>query len=77
MTVHVEHVAMLNVRGLPRDGAMHLPDGATVEDLLAALDVPQTHRNVIAPFVNERRALRDARLHDGDRIFLALPVGGG
>ena len=77
MKLHVEHVAMLVVHGLPRDGGVELPDGATAADLLHRLKVAPAHQPAVTFFVNNQRVRPTRVLRDGDRVFLGLPMSGG
>ena len=52
-----------------------LPDGDTVKQALAALQVPTGKVKLI--FVNGVHARLDSALSDGDRIGAFPPVGGG
>lgn len=60
-------------RELPR---VHLPDGATVDDLLRLLNVPIREGR---PLISVNRFYRrdNARLADGDRVQLLKTVVGG
>jgi len=51
------------------------PDGITVNTLLENLKVPPKEVKVV--FVNSVRAGYDTVLHDGDRVGVFPPVGGG
>lgn len=77
MTIRLDYVAMLHLPGVRNGAPFVLPEGATVSDLLERLGVRAEHRKVIAPFVNEKRVHASTCLREGDRVFLALPVGGG
>lgn len=61
--------------------ALTLPDGATGEDLLDALerDHPalRPYRRVVRLAVNETYVPNHARLRDGDDVALITPVSGG
>ena len=77
MKLHVEHVAMLVVHGLPRDGMVELPEGATAADLLRHLKVTPAHQPAVTFFINEQRVRPNRVLQAGDRVFLGLPMSGG
>ncbi len=77
MKIRLEYVAILQVKGARSGSEIELPEGATVGALLEKLQIAPAHRASIAPFVNDRRARLTTALRDGDRAFLALPVGGG
>jgi hypothetical protein len=56
---------------------MQLPDGAAITDVLNLLLVKKDHQKYVVPFVNgDKKRLTD-KLHDGDKLTLSLPVGGG
>ncbi|OPY82221.1 MAG: ThiS family protein [Syntrophorhabdus sp. PtaU1.Bin153] len=52
-----------------------LPEGATVDDIITKLGIPENEVTLI--FVNGRRADRATQLADGDSVALFPPVGGG
>jgi len=54
-----------------------LPDGATVEDLRQALNMPMELVNRAIAFLAEGRASPEHVLKDGDLLHLAPPVSGG
>ena len=54
--------------------AFELPEGTTVADVIADLELPDNPRIV---FVNNRHAPEDSTLHDGDRLAIFPPVAGG
>lgn len=51
-----------------------LPEGTTIADVIVDLGLPDQPRIV---FVNGRKALEPAELHDGDRLAIFPPVAGG
>jgi sulfur-carrier protein len=59
--------------GEPMDIA--LPEGATIADLIATLELPSDQVKVI--FVNGRARSEDWRLTTGDEIGIFPPIGGG
>lgn len=77
MKIHLEFVAMLDVKGARSGEALELADGATVGALLERLQVAPSHRTSVTIFVNEERATTATRLKEGDKVFLALPISGG
>lgn len=77
MKIHIEHVAMLVVKGATNGGEVEVADGATIGSLLEQLEVSPAHRKTITPFVNDKRATQATTLKGGDRVFLALPISGG
>lgn len=77
MKVHLEYVAMLDVKGATSGSEIEVSDGATIDTLLEKLQVAPSHRTSVTPFVNDARATQRTALKDGDRVFLALPISGG
>lgn len=77
MRIHIERVAMLVIHGVPHDGWLDRPDGSTVGDLLHHLRLSPAHQRVVTAFVNDTRVRPTTVLHDGDRVFLGLPMSGG
>ena len=49
--------------------------GTDVRDLLLRLAIPESEAKII--FVNGIGVEKDALLHDGDRVGIFPPVGGG
>jgi hypothetical protein len=77
MKVHLEYTAVLDAKGVPSGSVMQLPDGAAITDVLNLLLVKKDHQKYVVPFVNgDKKRLAD-KLHDGDKLTLSLPVGGG
>jgi len=64
----------VTVNGKP----MELPDGLSIEELLVRLNV---RRQFTAVALNREVALRssyaETRLHEGDRVEIVHPMGGG
>ena len=54
---------------------VELPDGATIADLIAALELPSDEVRVI--FVNGRAREEDWQLAPGDEVGIFPPIGGG
>ena len=58
-------------------GPVQLAPGATLGDLLAALEYPPEHWNGILAIRNGQRLTIDTPLEDGDQVELTIRVGGG
>ena len=56
-------------------GLLEMPKGATIADVVARLDLPDEEIRLI--FVNGKHEKRETVLHEGDRVGLFPPVGGG
>ena len=54
---------------------IELPEGATVADLIAKLELPEDEIKVT--FVNGRACPRDRELEPGDEVGIFPPIGGG
>ena len=77
MRILLEYTAVLDAKGVSSGSVMDLPDGAAVTNVLDLLLVKKDHQKYVVPFVNgEKKRLAD-KLHDGDKLTLSLPVGGG
>lgn len=77
MKVLLEYTAVLDAKGVSSGSVIDLPDGAVVTDVLDLLHVKKDHQKYVVPFVNgDKKRLAD-KLHDGDKLTLSLPVGGG
>ena len=59
----------------PAGGRVSLPEGARVSDLLAALGVALADVGVL--MVNREDGRFEQELHDGDRVTVIPPIGGG
>jgi hypothetical protein len=53
---------------------VELPDGSTVETLLRVIGVRRARPVIL---VNKVQHKKNVTLHEGDRVDLALPLGGG
>jgi sulfur carrier protein ThiS len=61
---------------LPPDADRYpIGEGTSVADVLDVLQIPDNQAKLI--FVNGRKTAKEARLHDGDRLGIFPPVGGG
>ena len=60
---------------------LELPEGATVEELLTALEKERPRLSRLLPLVkvavNRRVARKGTEIHPGDEVALIPPVGGG
>jgi len=79
MNVDVALFAYLSDYQPDRAGGRHarsftLEEGTTVADVITTLGLPDQMRIV---FINNRKALESAELHDGDRLAIFPPVAGG
>ncbi len=77
ITVEVASTGLLHIAGLGKEGLVELASGATVTDLLNSLKIKQDHQSFVTAFVNGDEQNRSVVLHDGDRVTLLLPIGGG
>lgn len=77
MEIRLEYVAMLKVNAPPSGGVKSVREGDTIATLLEQIGIPANQRGVITPFVNEAKVSQNYTLQDGDRVFLAMPIGGG
>lgn len=75
--VTVELIASLRKPGVPPVQTLDLPAAATVDDLLAAVDIAIHHRRFVQAVVGEETLCPDDRLRDGMHVKLFTPVGGG
>ena len=55
--------------------ALECKEGATVADVLHALDIPE--QEAALTFINSRHADHAAKLADGDTLAIFPPIGGG
>jgi sulfur carrier protein ThiS len=53
---------------------LELPEGSTIETLLTRIGVGRARPVVL---VNRTQQKEDVPLHEGDRVDLVLPLGGG
>jgi molybdopterin synthase sulfur carrier subunit len=74
MQIAVKCFATLS-RYAPDSGAVELPPGSGVADLVAALGIPASEVKLI--FRNNRHTGLDTILEDGDEVRLFPAVGGG
>lgn len=75
MRVRLKLMGVLKDR-TPSDGALEVADGATIDDVLRALDIAPHARQVLT--VNGRfERDRGRRLAPDDELVVIPPVGGG
>jgi sulfur carrier protein ThiS len=75
MRIQVHLMGMLKSKE-PVGNELELPDGATIEQALVALDVPAASVQI---FTVNGQLIRDRThsLHDKDNLSILPPVGGG
>ncbi len=75
MQVRVKAMGLLKAK-TPPDGKLDVPDDATINQVLSALDIPATHVQTV--FVNGRLTPdRTRELSPDDELTVLAPVGGG
>ena len=52
-----------------------VPEGSTAADVAARLNIPASEIKIV--MINARQSPLEQELHDGDRLALFPPVGGG
>jgi sulfur carrier protein ThiS len=77
ITVEVECTGLLHIEGLEKNGYVEVKAGATIEDLLQRLSVARDHQKFVTAFINGEEQSRFTSLHEGDKVTLLLPIGGG
>lgn len=75
MKIHLKLMGMLKSK-TPPDGTLELPDGATIMDVLTALDIPP---DSVQTFTINGKFVHDKShaLTRGDELTVLPPVGGG
>jgi molybdopterin converting factor small subunit len=73
--IHLKLYATLKAFLPPGAEAYAISEGATVQDVLTALNVPDDMAKLV--FVDGRQADRSCSLHGGERVGIFPPVGGG
>ena len=74
-TIQVHLFATLASK-LPADAARYpIGEDTSIQDVIEDLHIPDNQAKLV--FVNGRKAAKDSRLHDGDRLGIFPPVGGG
>ena len=68
--------ALIKPRGLS-ELEQELPSGASVGDLLLALEYQPAHRRHIVASIGGELRHHDSELQDGDVVVLSVTVGGG
>ncbi|MFH0954232.1 MAG: MoaD/ThiS family protein [Verrucomicrobiota bacterium] len=77
MRIHLEFAAVMDLKGAASGQALELAGGSTIADLMNHLKVKPQHQKFVVPFVNGEKKRPSAPLHENDRVFLSLPIGGG
>ncbi|WP_022660987.1 MoaD/ThiS family protein [Paucidesulfovibrio longus] len=75
MNIELKCFATLGVYLPENADAFPMPDGSTVADVMAALNMPAEEVRII--FVNGVKREPDSVLKNGDRVGLFPAVGGG
>jgi sulfur carrier protein ThiS len=77
MVICVESHADMSryTRHLDGDGELEVPEGTTVGDVLALLEVPEDKAIIV--LVNGRSRQRDHSLEPGDKMVFFPPLEGG
>ena len=75
MQVRVKLMGLLKAK-TPPGGQLDLPDGATVEAALRALDIPGEHIQLVM-VNNQPEPDRSRALADDDELLVLAPVAGG
>lgn len=68
---------MLKTNAPPSGSVMTVQEGITIAALLEQIGIPEKQRGVITPFVNTAKVSQNHALQNDDRVFLAMPIGGG
>jgi sulfur carrier protein ThiS len=63
--------------GLPPDGALEVPPGATVREVLTRLGIPAERQGDLPLFRNGRPAFLHTPLENGDTLVTFAPMYGG
>ena len=75
MELRVKLMGALKAKAPPGD-RLSLADGTTIAGVLRALDIPDTHVQIV--MVGGRpQPNRESVVHDGDELTILPPVGGG
>jgi sulfur carrier protein ThiS len=77
MTVTLEYPAMLRADAPPSGSLIDVPDACDAAALLDLIKISKRHQPSVAVFVNNTRVLHSHKLQANDRVYLALPIGGG
>lgn len=75
MNVRVKLMASLRDKS-PDDASIELPEGASINDALTALDIPGDHVHLVM-VNNQMERDRDRVLAEDDELLVMPPVGGG
>lgn len=77
MVIHVESHADMSkyTAHLGPKGDLDVPEGSTVKDVLAMLQVPQDQKTIV--IVNGRGRSLDHTLQSGDKMVFFPPLEGG
>jgi hypothetical protein len=77
MTVTVDCSRLVDRQGRAEVETLTLPDGATAGLAVEALGFPKPQADFMIVLRGEKRLQKFTRLADGDRLEIAVPLGGG
>ena len=77
MTVTVDCSRLVDRQGRAELETLTLPDGATAGQAVEALGFPKHQAEFMIVLREEKRLQKWSALADGDRLEIAVPLGGG
>ena len=77
MKVHLEYTGVLDVKGVPSGSTIEVQENLTIGALLTHLQIRPEHQKFVVTAINGKQQRASAKLADGDRVLLSLPMGGG
>lgn len=77
MTVTVDCSRLVDRQGRAEMTTLTLPEGATAGQAVEALGFPKPQADFMVVVREEKRLQKWSRLADGDRLEIAVPLGGG
>jgi len=77
MKVILEYAATLKCSAPPSGSSIELPTNSGFADLLDAIGISPAHQKALTLFINDAQVRHDAKLAEGDRVYVGVPMGGG
>ena len=77
MNIQINYSGIIDIKDVPSGAMIDVPEEFDLSQVLDQLGVRREHQKFIIPFVNNDEQSLSARLNEGDKVMLYLPVGGG
>ena len=77
MKIRIKYTAILKIDNVQNGSELNVARGTTTSKLLSECNVKADHKRYIHIYVNGEKKSLSYTLQEGDKLYLALPIGGG